>query len=193
MRRSALLPVTAALVALAAVGGCASDSGGAETSASGSPTAAPAEETISTAAALESFEAPSPQCAAMNEVLLTALAQTAQGQAYTAAPDATPDKPMLWGAFAQALEDGYGTQLDEAAHGETTATDARAALSEYNRAFARLSSGEVVEFSDPQAVQEAMASGTVPTPDPEYTRTVDAMMTAHVTLTQCLPGWPVVF
>ena len=114
MRCSALLPVTAALIALAAVGGCASDSGGGAASPSGSPTAGPAEETISTAAALASFEAPSSQCAAMNDVLLTALAQTPQGQAYTAAPDGTPDRPVLWGAFAQALEEGYGAQLDEA-------------------------------------------------------------------------------
>ena len=191
MRRSALLPVTAALIALAAMGGCASDSGG--EGASASPTAGPAEETISTAAALASFEAPSPQCEAMNDVLLTALAQTPQGQAYTAASDGATDRPALWGAFAQALEDGYATQLDEAAADEPTATGARAALSEYTRAFARLSSGEVVEFSDPQAAQEAMAAGTVPTPDPEYTRTVDALTTAHVTLSQCLPGWPVVF
>ena len=193
MRRSALLPVTAALIALAAVGGCSSSSDGSAASPSGIPTAGPAEETISTAAALESFEAPSPQCEAMNDVLLTALAQTAQGQAYSAAPDGAPDKPLLWGAFAQALEEGYGAQLDEAAADEPTATGARTALSEYTRAFARLSSGEVVEFSDPQAAQEAMAAGTVPTPDPEYTRTVDALTTAHVTLSQCLPGWPVVF
>lgn len=193
MRRSALLPVTAALIALAAMGGCSSNSDGSAASPSASPTAGPAEETISTAAALASFEAPSSQCEAMNDVLLTALAQTPQGQAYTAAPDGTPDKPLLWGAFAQALEDGYASQLEEAAGSESTATGARAALSEYNRAFARLSSGEVVEFSDPQAAQEAMAAGAVPTPDPEYTRTVDALTTAHVTLSQCLPGWPVVF
>ena len=193
MRHSALLPVTAALIALAAMGGCSSNSDGSAASPSASPTAGPAEETISTAAALASFEAPSPQCEAMNDVLLTALAQTPQGQAYTAASDGATDRPALWGAFAQALEDGYATQLDEAAADEPTATGARAALSEYTRAFARLSSGEVVEFSDPQAAQEAMAAGTVPTPDPEYTRTVDALTTAHVTLSQCLPGWPVVF
>ncbi|MGK2348299.1 hypothetical protein [Actinomyces sp. W5033] len=200
MRRcSALLSVTAALLALATAGGCASGSGGDGGSASPRPTAAsvgtdrPAEETLSTAAALAPFEAPSPRCAAMNGVLLTALAETPQGQAFTAAPDGAADKPVLWGAFAQALEDGYGAQLDEAAGGEAIATGAREALREYIQAFERLSSGEVVEFSDRQSVQEAMAEGRAPTPDPDYTRTVETMTSAHVTLTQCLADWPVVF
>ncbi|WP_172119776.1 hypothetical protein [Actinomyces faecalis] len=203
MRRSILIRVVVALTSLAAVGGC-SLAGGSASSSSASPTASvPAvvsasatavdSEVVSTAAALEPYTAPSSQCAAMNEVLLTALEELPQGRAYTSAPTGAQDRQPLWGAFTQVLEDTYGARLQETAGTDAVATSALKALTEYNSAFARLTSGDVVEFSDPQTVQEAIAEGSAPAADPEYLRTVDAMTTAHVTLTQCLPDWPLVF
>lgn len=201
MRRCALVPVV--LMSLAAAGGCSTGDDSAPSS-SASPTGTPPTvveasatasdgEVVATAAALESFAAPSSQCAAVNEVLLSALEESAQGQAYTSAPAGSPDRQLLWGAFAQVLEETYGARLKEAAGTDAVASGALEALTEYNAAFTRLASGEVVEFSDPQAVQEAIAAGVAPTPDPEYLSTVEAMTTAHVTLTQCLPDWPIVF
>ena len=140
-------------------------------------------------------EAPTSACGAMDAVLVEALAQTPEGQAFTSRPqDATVDQTRAaWGSFTQVLATDYLARLQAAAGDETTASSAVTALTTYNSASARLASGQVPEFQDEAQAEKDIKLGRTPTPNPEYTQDVEALTNAHLELSQCMPHWPVVF
>ena len=140
-------------------------------------------------------EAPTSACGAMDAVLVEALAQTPEGQAFTSRPqDATADQTRAaWGSFTQVLATDYLARLQAAAGDEATASSAVTALTTYNSASARLASGQVPEFQDEAQAEKDIKLGRTPTPNPEYTQDVEALTSAHLELSQCMPHWPVVF
>ena len=69
----------------------------------------------------------------MDEILVEALNQTPEGQAFTGLPEGASDEDTqtAWNAFTQALETGYHARLQSAAAGDAAATSAVTALTTY--------------------------------------------------------------
>ncbi len=139
--------------------------------------------------------APTDACAAMDAVLQEALAQTPEGTAFTGATD-SPDaavRQQAWDDFATALRAGYRDRLVTAAGGDQTASHAVTALDTYVHTSAQLSSGEVTEYADPEQARKDLNAGKQPEVNPDYETAVNDRTQAHITLSECMPSWPVVF
>ncbi len=139
--------------------------------------------------------APNTQCEQMDAVLVEALDQTPEGQAYTGLPKGSnsEDVQSAWNTFTQVLETDYHARLQSAAGSDVTAASAVTALTTYTTATNRLAGGQIPEFKDEAQAEEDIKLGRTPEPNPEYQKTVEARTNAHVELSTCMPHWPVTF
>lgn len=131
----------------------------------------------------------------MDEILVEALNQTPEGQAFSGLPEGASDEDTqtAWNAFTQALETGYHARLQSAAAGDAAATSAVTALTTYTSTTSRLAAGQIPEFKDEAQAEKDIKLGRTPEPNPEYQRSLDARTDAHVELSTCMPHWPVTF
>ena len=131
----------------------------------------------------------------MDAVLVEALAQTPEGQAFTGlSRSATSEEGRTaWESFTQVLSTDYLPQLQTAAGDDATAGNAVTALTTYTSMSARLASGEVPEFQDEAQAEQDIKTGRTPEANPEYRQDVEALNSAHMQLSECMPHWPVVF
>ncbi|WP_314457921.1 hypothetical protein [uncultured Actinomyces sp.] len=181
----ACLATSLALIAAAGLAACSSSKprAGASTPATTAPVGPPATTASTT------------QCGAMDEILVEALNQTPEGQAFTGLPEGASDEDTqtAWNAFTQALETGYHARLQSAAAGDAAATSAVTALTTYTSTTSRLAAGQIPEFKDEAQAEKDIKLGRTPEPNPEYQRSLDARTDAHVELSTCMPHWPVTF
>ena len=98
-----------------------------------------------------------------------------------------------WESFTQVLSTDYLPRLQAAAGDDATAGDAVTALTTYTSMSARLASGEVPEFQDEAQAEQDIKTGRTPEANPEYRQDVEALNSAHMQLSECMPHWPVVF
>ena len=86
----------------------------------------------------------------MDAVLVEALAQTPEGQAFTGLSRSATSEEVrtAWESFTQVLSTDYLPQLQTAAGDDATAGNAVTALTTYTSMSARLASGEVPEYQD---------------------------------------------
>ena len=131
----------------------------------------------------------------MDEVLVEALAQTPEGQAFTGLPRTAASEEIraAWESFTQVLAADYFPRLQAAAGDDAAAGGAVTALTTYTSTSARISSGEVPEFQDEAQAEQDIKMGRTPEANPEYQHDVEALTDAHVQLSECMPHWPVVF
>lgn len=131
----------------------------------------------------------------MDAVLVEALAQTPEGQAFTDLPRSATSEEVrtAWESFTQVLSTDYLPRLQAAAGDDATAGDAVTALTTYTSMSARLASGEVPEFQDEAQAEQDIKTGRTPEANPEYRQDVEALNSAHMQLSECMPHWPVVF
>ena len=131
----------------------------------------------------------------MDAVLVEALAQTPEGQAFTGLSRSATSEEVrtAWESFTQVLSTDYLPQLQTAAGDDATAGNAVTALTTYTSMSARLASGEVPEFQDEAQAEQDIKTGRTPEANPEYRQDVDALNSAHMQLSECMPHWPVVF
>ena len=131
----------------------------------------------------------------MDAVLVEALAQTPEGQAFTGLSRSATSEEVrtAWESFTQVLSTDYLPQLQTAAGDDATAGNAVTALTTYTSMSARLASGEVPEFQDEAQAEQDIKSGRTPEANPEYRQDVEALNSAHMQLSECMPHWPVVF
>lgn len=131
----------------------------------------------------------------MDEILVEALSQTSEGQAFTGLPRtaAGEEVRVAWESFTQILVADYLPRLQVAAGDDDAAAGAVTALTTYTSTSARLSSGEVPEFQDEAQAEQDIKMGRTPEANPEYQHDVEALTDAHVQLSECMPHWPVVF
>lgn len=206
-RRISLIPARAlpaamtALIAAVGVAGCAESTPAADSGTSTAGTAQPGaglptelRTATSTPAPLSTVSASS-QCTAMDGVVSQALADTPEGQKYTAlaASGDSVATQQAWEAFAGVLASTYRDQLTSAAGSDPTATAALTSLDTYTSVSGKLSRGEIAEYADPAQAEDDIKSGRTPTPNPEYQTATDSRTQAQITLTGCLSTWPVVF
>ena len=139
--------------------------------------------------------APTGACEAMDAVLVEALAQTPEGQAFTGLSRSATSEEVrtAWESFTQVLSTDYLPQLQTAAGDDATAGNAVTALTTYTSMSARLASGEVPEFQDEAQAEQDIKTGRTPEANPEYRQDVEALNSAHMQLSECMPHWPVVF
>lgn len=139
--------------------------------------------------------APSTQCEQMDAILVEALEQTPEGQAYTGLTGGSnsEDTQTAWNTFTQVLETDYHARLQSAAGSDATATSAVTALTTYTTTTSRLASGQISEFKDDAQAEEDIKLGRTPEPNPEYQKNLEARTNAHVELSTCMPHWPVTF
>ena len=97
----------------------------------------------------------------MDEILVEALNQTPEGQAYAGLPEGASDEDTqtAWNAFTQALETGYHARLQSAAAGDAAATSAVTALTTYTSTTSRLAAGQIPEFKDEAQILAAAPPG----------------------------------
>ena len=128
--------------------------------------------------------APSTQCEQMDAILVEALEQTPEGQAYTGLSGGSnsEDTQTAWNTFTQVLETDYHARLQSAAGSDT-----------YTTTTSRLASGQISEFKDDAQAEEDIKLGRTPEPNPEYQKNLEARTNAHVELSTCMPHWPVTF
>ncbi|WP_366180556.1 hypothetical protein ABXS69_10295 [Actinomyces timonensis] len=194
-----------ALIAVAGLAGCSGSTPAADPSAAATAASASAEQpgaglptelrtATSTPAPLAAVTA-SAQCAAMDGAVTKALAETPEGQRYTALADSRDPvaKQRAWESFAGVLASTYRGQLADAAGSDPTATSALASLDTYVSVSGRLSGGEIAEYADAAQAEDDIKSGRTPTPNPEYQAAADSRAKAQIALTGCLSTWPVVF
>jgi hypothetical protein len=131
----------------------------------------------------------------MDAVLVEALAQTPEGQAFTGLSRSATSEEVrtAWESFTQVLSTDYLPQLQTAAGDDATAGNAVTALTTYTSMSARLASGEVPEFQDEAQAEQDIKTGRTPEANPEYRQDVEALNSAHMQLSECMPHWPVVF
>lgn len=131
----------------------------------------------------------------MDAVLVEALAQTPEGQAFTGLSRSATSEEVrtAWESFTQVLSTDYLPQLQTAAGDDATAGNAVTALTTYTSMSARLASGEVPEFQDEAQAEQDIKMGRTPEANPEYRQDVEALNSAHMQLSECMPHWPVVF
>ena len=131
----------------------------------------------------------------MDEVLVEALAQTPEGQAFTGLPRTAASEEIraAWESFTQVLAADYFPRLQAAAGVVPPAGGARTPQKPKNTTSAPLSSGEVPEFQDEAQAEQDIKMGRTPEANPEYQHDVEALTDAHVQLSECMPHWPVVF
>ncbi len=131
----------------------------------------------------------------MDEILVEALNQTPEGQAFTGLPEGASDEDTqtAWNAFTQALETGYHARLQSAAAGDAAATSAVTALTTYTSTTSRLAAGQIPEFKDEAQAEKDIKLGRTPEPNPEYQQSLDARTDAHVGLSTGMPHCPVTF
>ena len=197
MSRHHLVPGSLVVVACLGLAACSPSP-----APTGSPTpgqsvsgAAGSSQAPSGTPSLPEMAAPTEACDAVDGVLVEALDQTTEGQTFTALGDqaSSQETQTAWESFAQALSSRYHAQLVTAAGDDTTATDAVDALDTYASTSAKLSGGEVPEFVDEQQAREDLNAGRTPEANPEYQEATRTLTDAHVTLSQCLPHWPIIF
>lgn len=206
-RRISLIPARAlpaamtALIAVVGGAGCAESTPAADSGTSTAGTAQPGaglptelRTATSTPAPLSTVSASS-QCTAMDGVVSQALADTPEGQKYTAlaASGDSVATQQAWEAFAGVLASTYRDQLTSAAGSDPTATAALTSLDTYTSVSGKLSRGEIAEYADPAQAEDDIKSGRTPMPNPEYQTATDSRTQAQITLTGCLSTWPVVF
>ena len=131
----------------------------------------------------------------MDAVLVEALAQTPEGQAFTGLSRSATSEEVrtAWESFTRVLSTDYLPQLQTAAGDDATAGNAVTALTTYTSMSARLASGEVPEFQDEAQAEQDIKTGRTPEANPEYRQDVEALNSAHMQLSECMPHWPVVF
>lgn len=159
----------------------------------GAPSPAPSEAQ-SPAEPLPPFNAPSDGCAAMDGVLAEALDAMDEGRAFISARDSgdSASSVTAWSSFVIAFASEYRNDMASAAM-DDTATEALDALDSYTAALTLLSDPTVSEFADPAQAEANIKMGREPQRDPEYAAAVDAVNSSHITLSQCLPHWPILF
>ncbi|EHM93190.1 hypothetical protein HMPREF0975_02009 [Actinomyces sp. oral taxon 849 str. F0330] len=183
----ACLVTSLALTAAVSLAACASSTSKASTTASTPVQTAPVGPPATTA--------PNTQCGAMDAILVEALDQTPEGQAYTGLPEgsSSEDTQSAWNAFTQVLETNYHARLQTAAGGDATATSAVTALTTYTATTSRFADGQIPEFKDESQAEKDIKEGRTPEPNPEYQKSMEARTNAHVELSTCMPHWPVTF
>ena len=173
----------------------------------GDDTPSPAGPTVKSSAGpnaqLPPVKAGSKGCAAMDTVLSNLLEQSPQGKTFTqrvaqiqaqqtdpnaGTVNATPE----WAQFLQILPKHYA----EFAAAGGTDSDARKALDNLHKIVEiepRLISGEIPEYTDPEAAQRLLDEGTAPAQNPKYVENRTQLDKALDQVTWCLPTWPVIF
>lgn len=158
-------------------------------------------------AQLPEAKAGSTGCEKMEEVLQDQMLHTQVGKDFIAAteksaPEGDPaaqdarhsQVQQSWDAFiAQLNQPQVLEKFRQAGQGDQLATQAVQALEDYYQASSKLNSGEVPQYEDPAAATEELSAGGNPTPNPEFERLADLLVSSHETLTKCMPSWPVVF
>lgn len=147
------------------------------------------------APSLPEMDAPTAGCQAMDDILAQALESLPEGQAFTEATlsgDSTT-ATTAWASFVKAFASAQTDALVQAGSVDSTGTHATEAFKAYADASARLSDGSLNEYVDDRAGEEAIKTGKTPELNPEYASTVELFNSAHITLTECLPHWPIVF
>ncbi|WP_159813548.1 hypothetical protein [Actinomyces sp. zg328] len=195
----------AALLAVVGLAGCAESTPAAAPSTAATAAPAGAEQpgaglptelrTATTTPAPLAAVTASAQCAAMDGVVGRALAETPEGQRYTALADSKDPvaKQKAWESFAGVLASSHRGQLADAAGSDPTATAALTSLDAYVSVAGRLSGGEISEYADAAQAEDDIKSGRTPTPNPEYQAAAESRAQAQIALTGCLSTWPVVF
>lgn len=194
-------------VCLSAVAGLTLTLGACSPSPKASPQSAPTAQSIGSEAgagiyadpqstqALPEMSAPSAGCQAMDDILVQALESLPEGQAFTEATVSgnSTTATTAWASFVKAFASAQTDALVQAGSADSTGTHAAEAFKAYADASARLSDGSLNEYVDDRAGEEAIKTGKMPELNPEYASTVELFNSAHITLTDCLPHWPIVF
>lgn len=197
-RRLAAAALTIGAMALAA---CSPSSPTAQSSQSAPPQSgaatapsAPPSNVQSGAEPLPPLDAPSAGCAAMDGVLADALDATEEGRAFISARDSRDSESSItaWSLFVVAFASEYRDDMASAATDEA-ATEALDAFDSYAAALALLTDPAVSEFVDPVQAEADIKMGREPQRNPEYAAAVDAVNSSHITVSQCLPHWPILF
>lgn len=183
----AYLVTSLALISVASLVACSSSTSKAQATASTPAQTAPSGPPATTA--------PTTQCEQMDAILVEALEQTPEGQAYTGLLEgpSSEDTQSAWNTFTQVLETDYHARLQLAAGNDATATSAVTALTTYTTTTSRLAGGQILEFKDDAQAEEDIKLGRTPEPNPEYQESLEARTNAHVELSTCMPHWPVTF
>lgn len=141
---------------------------------------------------LPALDAASSGCAAMNGLLVAALATAPEGTAFTSAQKGQDSSADAWAAFVSAFAKTNAEELSAAASDDASRA-AIAALDDYLAAQTSLTDGSLQEFADPAQAALDLKAGRTPEKNPAYQAALDSFNAAHVRLSECMPDWPVVF
>lgn len=140
---------------------------------------------------LPQVDAASPGCAAMNAILVDALANTPEGQAFTSAVNAAQPSEAQWFAFTSSLNHTKREALAQAASDDISA-QALAAFDEYFSAQTALSDGSLIDPTDP-AQEGHNLEAQRQQANPKVLEAQARLTQAHIRLCECMPNWPVLF
>lgn len=157
-------------------------------------------------ATLPAAKAASVSCADLDALLAEAMTSSTSGRAFIEAqatkadiddPEAVEarDKSVseTWIEFVDDFWQTNKEKLNHVAGEDADAGAALVALERYSATASRLQSGEIVQFADEAEAIRQLEAGEQPEENPEYVTATKAIAEDMVTLSECMPTWPVVF
>ncbi|QRV02250.1 hypothetical protein JTE88_00360 [Arcanobacterium phocisimile] len=133
-------------------------------------------------------------CADMDKLLIDFIDNSPQGKAFTDAQlNGASDISIVWRDFVDVFVEQHEPALEEISHADESAFEAYSALHSYRSINNDLVAGKISEYVDGKSAEEAIKLGEEPERNPQFDQAITELTQSHITLTTCLPHWPVVF